>query len=236
MRFKHSPSDSSSHGNGSRFDNEWNAQGTTTRVVKKRLNKKLVVVGDGACGKTSMLTVFTQNFFPTDYEPTVFENYVETVNVDGQVVDLSLWDTAGQEEFDRLRSLSYADTHVVMVCFSVERPESLENVEAKWIPEVNYYCAGVKVILVALKCDLRDDPEAGQRLRERGMRMVGYEEGLQVAQRVGATRYLECSAKMGRGVREAILEAARVAVAKGRPASGIAPPREGRRRSRCVVL
>ena len=81
---------------------------------------------------------------------------------------------APQRRFDRLRSLSYADTHVVMVCFSVrffsrpclslsgeerhrltktlraqvERPESLENVEAKWIPDVHYYCAGVKIILV----------------------------------------------------------------------------------------
>ncbi|KAJ9092741.1 hypothetical protein QFC20_007275 [Naganishia adeliensis] len=133
------------------------------------------------------------DFFPTDYEPTVFENYVETLTVDGQVVDLSLWDTAGQEEFDRLRSLSYADTHVVMVCFSVERPESLENVEAKWIPEVNYYCAGVKVILVALKCDLRDDVDAALRLRARGMRMIGYDEGLAVAERIKASRYLGTS-------------------------------------------
>jgi Rho family protein len=83
-------------------------------------------------------------------EPTVFENYVHDIYVDEQLVELSLWDTAGecildhlsrnlltsghiigQEEFDRLRSLSYAETHVVMVCFSVDNPVSLENVESK---------------------------------------------------------------------------------------------------------
>src|ERR1700742_1385250 len=72
-------------------------------------------------------------------EPTVFENYVHDIYVDDQLVELSLWDTAGapvedillldmhvvdirhigQEEFDRLRSLSYAETHVIMICFSV---------------------------------------------------------------------------------------------------------------------
>jgi Rho family protein len=63
--------------------------------------------GDGACGKTSLLNVFTRGYFPTVYEPTVFENYVHDIFVDNVHIELSLWDTAGQEEFDRLRSLSY---------------------------------------------------------------------------------------------------------------------------------
>lgn len=184
------------------------------------LNKKLVVLGDGACGKTSMLVVFTEGYFPTDYEPTVFENYVETLNVDGTMVELSLWDTAGQEEYDRLRSLSYADTNVVMICFSVERPESLENVEAKWIHEVNRYCSGVRIVLVALKCDLRDDRVAVSRLKERGMSTIGYNEGLEMAKRIRAVRYLECSAKMNRGVKEAIEEATRMAMTKQRGDTG----------------
>jgi Rho family protein len=94
--------------------------------------------------------------------------------------------------FDRLRSLSYADTHVIMICFSVERPESLENVEAKWIGEVEHFCPGVKVILVALKCDLREDPVVRQKLSERGYPRgtLSYEDGLGVAQRIHAQRYL----------------------------------------------
>ena len=56
--------------------------------------------------------------------------------IDDVEVSLSLWDTAGQEEFDRLRSLSYADTHVVLVCFSVDSPTSLANVEDKWLDEI----------------------------------------------------------------------------------------------------
>ncbi|KAG6334433.1 hypothetical protein ID866_4654 [Astraeus odoratus] len=131
-------------------------------------------------------------FLPRDTlsEPTVFENYVHDTWVDDQLVELSLWDTAGQEEFDRLRSLSYAETHVVMICFSVDNPVSLENVETKWIEEVIECCPGVKLMLVALKCDLRDDRNVAERLARHGMHAVQYEEGLAVARRIRASRYL----------------------------------------------
>ena len=60
----------------------------------------------------------------TVYEPTVFENYVHDIFVDNIHMELSLWDTAGQEEFDRLRSLSYDDTQAIMLCFSVSMATS----------------------------------------------------------------------------------------------------------------
>ncbi|TFK74893.1 hypothetical protein BDN72DRAFT_886025 [Pluteus cervinus] len=176
------------------------------------LQRKVVVCGDGACGKTSLLNVFTRGFFTQVYEPTVFENYVQDITVEDQMVELSLWDTAGQEEFDRLRSLSYAETHVVMICFSVDNPTSLENVESKWLDEILEYCPGVKLVLVALKCDLRDDRAVKERLQRFGAHPVQYEEGLAIARRVRASRYLECSSKHNRGVAEVFYEAARVSL------------------------
>ena len=85
----------------------------------KPVQRKIVILGDGACGKTSLLNVFTSGYFPQVYEPTVFENYIHDIYIDGQPLQLSLWDTAGQEEFDRLRSLSYNDTHCIILCFSI---------------------------------------------------------------------------------------------------------------------
>ncbi|WRT64547.1 uncharacterized protein IL334_001479 [Kwoniella shivajii] len=208
-------------------------------MVGKPLPKKLVVLGDGACGKTSLLTVFTKGYFPTTYEPTVFENYVEMMQVDDQTVELSLWDTAGQEDFDRLRSLSYADTHVVMVCFSVDSPVSLENTETKWIHEVDEFCPGVKIILVALKCDLREDLEIKEKLAKRSQHAVTYDEGLSVARAIRASRYLECSAKHNRGIQEAIYEAARVAVGsrpKGGGGSSGKLRSDSWREGKCVIL
>jgi len=164
------------------------------------------------------LGVLTRMGWPS--EPTVFENYVHDIMIDDQLVELSLWDTAGQEEFDRLRSLSYAETHLVLLCFSVDNPTSLDNIESKWIDEVMEYCPGVKIVLVALKCDLRDDHLVRERLAQYGTRPVEYEQGLAVARRIRASRYLECSAKHGRGVNEVFYEAARVSIASSAKGSG----------------
>ncbi|RKP32058.1 hypothetical protein METBISCDRAFT_26011 [Metschnikowia bicuspidata] len=202
----------------------------------KTIQRKIVILGDGACGKTSLINVFTRGYFPQVYEPTVFENYVHDIFIDGQSVQLSLWDTAGQEEFDRLRALSYTDTHCIMLCFSIDLYDSLENVQLKWVGEVADHCDGVKLVLVALKCDLRnleEDPQTGdddgynpygpQSPSNAGAtrRLITYDEGLAVAKKVGALRYLECLAKKNRGVNEAFSEAARCALnAKPKGASG----------------
>lgn len=96
-------------------------------------SKKFVVVGDGGCGKTCLLISYSQGYFPEKYVPTVFENYITTVThqPSGQAVELALWDTAGQEEYDRLRPLSYPETDLLFVCFAIDCPNSLENVMDK---------------------------------------------------------------------------------------------------------
>lgn len=95
------------------------------------IRRKLVIIGDGACGKTSLLSVFTLGFFPKTYVPTVFENYVTDCRVDGKNVQLALWDTAGQEDYERLRPLAYSQAHVILIGFSVDTPDSLDNVKHK---------------------------------------------------------------------------------------------------------
>lgn len=196
--------------------------------------------------------MFTRGYFPQVYEPTVFENYVHDIFIDGQSVQLSLWDTAGQEEFDRLRSLSYSDTHCIMLCFSVDSPDSLENVQSKWVGEIADHCEGVKLVLVALKCDLRNDEDAEEtaplqsnhnnntfnpyasssNVYQQQKKLITYEEGLAVAKKVGALRYLECSAKKNRGVNEAFSEAARCALtAKPKGANDNEPKKKG-----CVIM
>lgn len=184
------------------------------------IRKKLVIVGDGACGKTCLLIVFSKDQFPEVYVPTVFENYVADIEVDSKQVELALWDTAGQEDYDRLRPLSYPDTHVILMCFAVDSPDSLENIPEKWNPEVRHFCPNVPIILVGNKKDLRNDPATRQELERMKQSPVRTEEGRAMAERIGAAAYVECSAKTKDGVREVFETATREALKKSKKPSG----------------
>lgn len=169
---------------------------------KAPISKKLVVVGDGGCGKTCLLIVYSQNRFPEEYVPTVFENYVPIVEFRGQKVELALCDTAGQEEYDRLRPLSYPETDVILICFAIDYPTSLMNVKDKWLPEILHFCDGVPYLLVGLKSDLRSDPVSLSLLSAQGTRPISREQAERFAADIEARRYIECSAKTGDGVQE----------------------------------
>ena len=107
-----------------------------------------------------------------------------------QTIELGLWDTAGQEEYDRLRPLSYANANVFLVCFSVVNPVSFENVTTKWYPEVIHFCPDVPQILVGTKLDLRNDPSTLDRLKSNSQSPIQME----------GVRALSTTAAVGVGV------------------------------------
>ncbi|RKP26968.1 GTP-binding protein rhoA [Syncephalis pseudoplumigaleata] len=191
------------------------------------IRKKLVVVGDGACGKTCLLIVYSTGSFPQGYLPTVFENYLAYVKTsNGRKVELALWDTAGQEEYDRLRPLSYPETDVVLICFSVVNGRSFYNVADKWTPEVSHFCEHVPTILVGCKTDLRKRAMEGSlAVVQQPHRVPAHppshrlpsatalpSAGSARAMRIGAIRYLECSALDMSGVDEVFELAARASL------------------------
>ncbi|OHW95337.1 GTP-binding protein rho2 [Colletotrichum incanum] len=174
------------------------------------IRRKLVFIGDGACGKTSLLSVFTLGYFPIT--PTVFENYITDCRLDGKLVQLALWDTAGQEDYERLRPLAYSNAHVILVGFSVDTPDSLDNVKHKWAEEASRLCPNVPIILVGLKQDLRENPVSIKEMRKESLRFVTYQEGVDVAEGIGAWKYLECSSLSGKGVDNVFEAATRAAL------------------------
>ncbi|KAJ6240870.1 hypothetical protein M0813_23969 [Anaeramoeba flamelloides] len=154
---------------------------------------KSVVVGDGAVGKTCLLLSYTTNSFPGEYVPTVFDNYSANVMVDGEPININLWDTAGQEDYDRLRPLSYPQTDVFIVCFSLISPASFSNVKEKWIPEIKHYCEDLPIILVGTKIDLRNNQDTVQKLEEKNLVPISYQQGMELGKEIGAYQYVECS-------------------------------------------
>ncbi|KAH6895075.1 P-loop containing nucleoside triphosphate hydrolase protein [Coprinopsis sp. MPI-PUGE-AT-0042] len=181
-----------------------------------RKRRKLVVVGDGGVGKT--------------FIPAICENRVVDVRVDGQEVEIALWDTANREEYDRLRPLTYSDTHVILLCFAVDdRDESFMDVEERWMKEIHHFSPGIPIILVGCKTDIRADRWGVEDLRHKRQYLVPTHEGETLAEKIGAKAYLECSAKRGEGVDEVFERATREALKYEIKA-------KSRSKRRCVVL
>ncbi|OMP00790.1 Small GTPase superfamily [Corchorus olitorius] len=207
------------------------AAATQTKFIK------CVTVGDGAVGKTCLLISYTSNTFPTDYVPTVFDNFSANVMVDGQTVNLGLWDTAGQEDYNRLRPLSYRGADVFILAFSLISRPSYENVSKK-LNEV--YILLLLLFLILFTClasflfmllvvlekwvpELRHYAPSvpivlvGTKLDLRedrqfhldypGACTISTEQGNELKKQIGALAYIECSSKTQQNVK-AVFDAA----------------------------
>nr|ACO08210.1 Rho-related GTP-binding protein RhoF [Oncorhynchus mykiss] len=198
--------------------------------AKKGEELKIVIVGDGGCGKTSLLMVYAKGDFPEKYAPSVFEKYVTTVTYGGKEIRLNLYDTAGQDDYDRLRPLSYQNANLVLVCYDVTNPTSFENVLIKWYPEVNHFCRDVPVILIGCKTDLRKDKERTRRLKAMDQAPITYTQGEETRRHMSAELYLECSAKYRENVEDIFRDATKKALASSRRA------RQRTKKRHCVIL
>ena len=140
-----------------------------------------------------MQITYSTNKFPTEYVPTVFDNYAVDVKIDEKLYTVALFDTAGQESFDQLRPVAYPQTDIFLVCFSVVYPSSLQNVQKLWINEIRKYCPHTPLLLVGTKCDLRNNRDEIEKLAKKKERPVTQEEGGKAARQMKAVKYVECS-------------------------------------------
>lgn len=170
---------------------------------------KCVLIGDCAVGKTALLVRFTSETFPDSYRPTVYENTGVDVFMDGIQISLGLWDTAGHDTFRQIRPMSYQQADVVLLCYSVANPNSLNNLRHKWIAEVREFLPKVPVLVVATQTDHRE-------MGPYRTTCTTSSEGKQVAQEIRAKGYLECSALCNRGVQQVFECAVRTAVTRAR--------------------
>ncbi|KAL2914916.1 hypothetical protein HK105_205458 [Polyrhizophydium stewartii] len=134
------------------------------------------------------------------------DNYLDYTSYNGMNIQIYCWDTGGGEDYWRLRPLSYPGTSFFLLCFSIASPASFANVETYWKPELTEHASDVPVILVGTCVDLRVNFECQKRLREEQQYPVTFTQGEQMAEKIGAVRYMECSAMTGDGV-DAVFEA-----------------------------
>uniref|UniRef100_A0A803QA72 Uncharacterized protein n=1 Tax=Cannabis sativa TaxID=3483 RepID=A0A803QA72_CANSA len=190
---------------------------------------KCVIVGDEAVGKTSILMSFTTNTFHTDCVSTIFDIFSVTVVGNGNSINLSLWDTAGDEGYDKLRPLSYCGADVFILTFSLISKASYENVSKKWIQELKHYASGVPIILVGTKLDLRDNTQFF--IEHPDAVPITTAQGEELQKLIKAHAYIECSSKTQQNVMEVFDATIRVA---------LQPPKQKKRKSKvlkaCTIM
>lgn len=169
------------------------------------LEMKIVAIGDGAVGKTSLLMVLNGKPFPERYVPTIFENYTQLATINNESWKLHIWDTAGQDEYDRLRPLSYTGAQIILLCFALDSRQSYVNLSERWIGEVKHYCPNAKIILVGTKNDLRVANNPNH---------VTDEQAKEFLNREKCAAYFPCSSKTGDGVDKVFPECAKAVKSK----------------------
>ena len=185
-----------------------------TSIRKKILRKKLVILGEGA---SDLLVVFSKKQLRRGSIPT--GNFVADIEVNNEKVELDLWDTVGDENFENLRRFTYPDTDVILLCFSISSHDSLEAI-SRWADEVKRFCPNVPIILVGNNKYLRNDPNTIKKLASEKQEPVKIDEGEAMAVNINAFAYLECCAKTKEGMTEVLETATRAAlqVKKGKKA------------------
>jgi small GTP-binding protein len=137
-----------------------------------------------------------------------------------EVVSLGLWDTAGQEDYNRLRPLSYPATDMFLICFSVVGPDSFQNVLTKWHPEIHHHCPKAKRMLIGTKNDLRDNADILAKLARTGQQPITQQEAVDMAKQIGALAYRECSALTRDGLKQIFDEAIAATLGNGKGKGG----------------
>ena len=179
---------------------------------------KCVVVGDESVGKTSLLKSYASHKFCQEHTPTVFDNYLVDVMVNGEKYHLGLFDTPSHENYDKLRPMSYNQANVILICYSVVKPSSFKSITEKWVPEIHFFAARTPFFLVGTQTDLRNDLHAdinSSNVKKVAQNFVSKKEGKKLAKELAkygsCIGHVECSALTQQGLKTVFDEAIRTA-------------------------
>ncbi len=156
------------------------------------INFKILLAGDEAVGKTSLIRRLVKDEFAQDYKPTLgFEITLHTLQIQNLLLSFIIWDIAGQTAFESVRRSYYKDSRGFLLVFNLANRVSLRNLEY-WTAEIKEICPNAPLVVLGNKADLPDQKVTGAEMK-------------QISQKLGAVDAIFTSAKTGQGVKEAFL-------------------------------
>mmetsp|Transcript_11636 Transcript_11636/g.17228 ORF Transcript_11636/g.17228 Transcript_11636/m.17228 type:complete len:200 (+) Transcript_11636:50-649(+) len=161
---------------------------------------KLVLLGDSVCGKTTLIHTFIKKEYPETYEPTVSEQESGNITIQKKKFKLSIWDTAGNSDYARLRPLAYPKTHSCILFYAIDNRESFDHVN-DFYEEYRESEPETEVILVGTHVERRGKEEEGEYITK--------EEGEEKQEEIGASYFMEISTKSEKDARLVIENAVR---------------------------
>ncbi|BFU21781.1 small GTPase Rhoa putative [Entamoeba histolytica] len=154
----------------------------------------IVVLGDSKAGKTSLLITYRDGKFPRDYIPIMFDGVELDKTYREKEYHVVIKDSSGFEDYECLRKILYMNANFFVICYSIDKPDSLKRVESTWVPEIQHQNSNAPIILVGTKKDLRKKKNRQETIEE--------EEGYDVARRIKCRFYIETSALHKEGITE----------------------------------
>jgi len=156
---------------------------------------KVLLIGDSGVGKSSILLRWVDDEFEEDHPATIGVDFkTKMMSLDSKRINLTIWDTAGQEKFRSLTSSYYRGTHGIILVYDVTKRPSFAALE-HWLNEIQIYATNPDVILLLV----------GNKIDKQAEREVTREEGQRFA-RSKAMLFMECSAKTKLGIQQAFEE------------------------------
>ncbi|MHA1229161.1 MAG: Rab family GTPase [Candidatus Helarchaeota archaeon] len=158
---------------------------------KEKFGFKLVITGNAGCGKTSLIRRYADNKFDENYKPSIGADFtLKVINFPGYDVILTCWDIGGQDLFDSLRNYYYFGSNAALIVFDVTRPETLDRIQTKWLPDIRTHVGDIPVLILANKVDLEEERKVSKEVIEQKSKELGIE-------------IIETSAKTGENVKKA---------------------------------
>lgn len=184
------------------------------------VSKQVTIIGSATCGKTSILTRHIKRTFGTEISPTVFNSISNTYKHGDCVIELKLWDTAGQDEYARFRHLALPSADYVVIVYAVDDRSSYAEVRNSLVGQVREKAPHARYFLVGAKTDLRDESQRLEDLARKGDSPITTAEGIELARSIEAVGYFECSAKNDVGIDEIFAKISEYALRAHRRESG----------------